>query len=257
MTTAAELTSGECALPLPVRLVSDWHLGHPGSAVTSRATMEPYLEGAGTLVMVGDGREELVQGWQRNADTLWLELIRLCRERGVTFIALTGNHDPGVSEEGWLKLDNGRILVTHGDMIYPTASPWSKELFKKEEEVERFLARHPARTLQERWQNARTIGRLLRPDARMAPSFFGYLKLAFWPPRRLLEVVKVWASFPRASAEFLSAHAPEAQELVCGHFHRAGRFRVGERVIWNTGSRMKYCRPWVLDFDGQSLKRVR
>ena len=121
----AELTTGERELPLPIRLVSDWHLGHPGSRVESIAQVEYLLEGVGTFVMVGDGREELVEGWRARADELWNELQEACRSRGIVCVALTGNHDPGVSSEGWLKLFAGRILVTHGDicLLYTSPSP--------------------------------------------------------------------------------------------------------------------------------------
>lgn len=255
--TLAELTSGTRQLALPIRIVSDWHLGHPGSRLTSIAMIEHLLDGVGTLVMAGDGREELVASWRGLADELWGQLEQGCRNRGVEFIALTGNHDPEVSLEGWLTLDEGRILVTHGDMIYETASPWSKELFAKREEVASFLNTQNCRGLMERWQCALEVGKMLRPCCRFSPSLFGYLaylKLALWPPERLLAIGKVWAGFAREGNCFLNKFAPETETLVCGHFHRPGRFQVGAREVINTGSLMRLSKGLVVDYDGKSLK---
>ena len=252
-TIAAETTSGRCDLPLPIRFVSDWHLGHPASQVHAIAQVRHLLEGAGTLVMVGDGREELVGKWRPQADRLWEELQQLCRAEDVTFLALTGNHDPDVSEEGWLSLSGGRIFVTHGDMIYDTTSPWSKELFAKRGEVTKLLECRRCDNLLARWQRARDIGVMLRPNCKTAPSLLGYLKLALWPPERLVEIAKVWAGFAKEGDRFLERFAPESEMLICGHFHRPGRFRVGSREVWNTGSLMKMSKGLVLTFDGENV----
>lgn len=252
-TTRADFANGPRELPLPVRMVSDWHFGHPGTSIREIAQVDSVLEGAGTLVMVGDGREELVRGWRNEADRLWDELQRTCQAKGVTFLALTGNHDPDASVDGWLKLAGGRILVTHGDMIYDTSSPWSRELFAEREKVRNLLESWECQCLEERWERAREVGRLLRPDGDAPKRFAEYLKMALWPPERLLVVVKVWAGFAAEGNRFLDSFAPECQELVCGHFHRPGRFRVGQRTVWNTGSLMKMCKGLAVDFDGESL----
>ena len=152
-----------------------------------------------------------------------------------------------------MKLDGGRILVTHGDVVYDTASPWSKELFSNREAVQRLLDSRDCSSLEERWLCAREVGVLLRPHCKMAPSLLGYLKLALWPPERLLEIGKVWAGFAQEGDRFLTRFAPEADILVCGHFHRAGRFHVKGREVWNTGSLMKMSKGLCCDFDGQSL----
>ena len=235
-------------------MVSDWHLGHPASQVKNIAQVEPYLDGIGSLVVAGDGREELVEAWREEADRLWSDLQEACEKRGVTFVALTGNHDPGVSSEGWMKLQEGRILVTHGDMIYDTTSPWSKELFAKRDAVNNLLAQRPSSSLAERWQCAREIGLLLRPSTKMAElGLLGYLKLALWPPERLVEIGRVWAGFAREGDRFLERFASESKILICGHFHRAGVFPLGEREVWNMGSLMKMSKSLCVDFDGENL----
>lgn len=256
-TTLAELTTGPRELPLPVRFVSDWHLGHPGSKVSEIAQVEHLLDGAGTVVMVGDGREELAESWMPESDRLWTELQEACEKRGIVFVPLTGNHDPGVSEDGWLKLLEGRILVTHGDMIYDTTAPWSRELFERREEVTTLLKEHPSESLSDRWQCARKVGRLLRPTEKMPENIAGYLKIALWPPERLLEVGKVWAGFAHEGARFLDSFAPETEILICGHFHRPGRFFADERMIWNLGSLMKMSRAFAVDFDGREVMGTR
>ncbi|MDP0492384.1 MAG: hypothetical protein Q7Q71_15155 [Verrucomicrobiota bacterium JB023] len=252
----AELTTGKRELTLPIRMVSDWHLGHPASRLADLSAVGPYLRGAGTLVMVGDGREELVDGWRPRADALWAELQDRCATQGVEFVALTGNHDPDSSEDGWLFLDGRRILVTHGDMVYDTTSPWSRELFKRRTEVLTYLETCPAQTMTDRWQATREIGKILRPEKKMAPNLLIYAKIALWPPERLLEIGKTWAGFVAESGKFLDRFAPEVNDLVCGHFHRPGQFKVGQRTVWNTGSMMKFSRAMVVEYDGKDLRKV-
>jgi predicted phosphodiesterase len=240
-------------LPLPIRIVSDWHFGHPGSRIQSIAQVEAALEGVGTLVVAGDGREELMADWRERGEALWQELVSACRERGIELVALTGNHDPGISGEGWLKLQDGRVLVTHGDMVYDAASPWSRYFFNNRQHVEDYLRENPATNLHERWRNAVAVGRLLRPCGKASPGFFGNLKQALWPPERLLEILKVWSGFVKQGDAFLERFSPKTEVMVCGHFHRPGEFRYGQRRVINTGSLMKFCRGAMVDFDGVEL----
>lgn len=239
---------------MPIRLVSDWHLGHPGSRVREILQIEHLLDGVGTLVMVGDGREELVEAWRERADQLWETLQEACRSRKVRFLALTGNHDPSVSQDGWMKLFRGRVLITHGDMIYETASPWSRELFANREAVRQCLTTNTCHSLTDRWQCAQEVGRLLRPRHQMPRHLLGYLKLALWPPERLLEVGKVWSGFAKETERFTAAFSPESEVVVCGHFHRSGKFQAGERTVWNLGSLMRMSKGLALDIDEDGIR---
>ena len=251
------MTTGFRELPLPIRMTSDWHLGHPGSRIGAISQVEHLLEGINTLVMVGDGREELVKTWRQQADQLWSELQQQCERKGIMFVVLTGNHDPNASGEGWMRLQEGRILVTHGDMIYETSSPWSKELFAKREEVAKLLEVKTCECLEDRWRCAREVGLLLRPHEKMNPDFLSYLKQALWPPERLVEVGKVWAGFAKEGERFLEEFSPESDTLVCGHFHRPGKYQAGAKTVWNTGSAMKMSRGLTIDFDGEALSAER
>lgn len=254
-----EATSGPLELPLPIRIVSDWHLGHPGAAIREIEQIAHELSGVGTLVMAGDGREELMRAWRLQGDKLWTELSERCEAMQIRLVALTGNHDPNVSGEGWLRLDEGRILVTHGDLIYETASPWSRCLFDKREEVESYLASHPADSLFSRWQNAMAVGRILRPSRQQGTSLLAYASQALWPPQRLVAIVAAFRGFVAECGRFLDRYAPEVEVIICGHFHRGGRFSSGGRRVLNTGSLMKFDRGYAVDFDGESLtlRRIR
>lgn len=258
-TLAAEATSGLVELPLPIRVVSDWHLGHPGSAIRSIKQVAHELAGIGTLVMAGDGREALYRSWRQEGDSLWRDLEKVCELQGIKLVALTGNHDPDASGEGWLKLDGGRIFITHGDVVYDTASPWSRHLCEHREAVTDYLMANPPDTLLQRWQNAISVGRMLRPSQSESRHLFHFVKRSLWPPSRLWEIGKAWTGFISESGRFLEQYVPEAEVMICGHFHRGGQFLTGGRRILNTGSQMKFCRGYAVDFDGEELvfRRVR
>ncbi|MEM9080808.1 MAG: metallophosphoesterase [Verrucomicrobiota bacterium] len=254
MKIEVELTSGKREVELPLRIVSDWHMGHPASRVGSVERMFILLEGVGTLIMAGDGREELVVGWRQQADEMWDELLRACEERGIEVISLTGNHDPDVSEEGWLLCDEGRIFVTHGDLFYETASPWSCKLFAFREEVTAMVKEARKETLEDRWRLAVRIGRFLRPAKPLSANLLVQIYKAVWPPDRLLAIRHTWADFPRQACEFVDCYVPGVETVVCGHFHRMGDFRRGGKRVLNLGAMHKFSRAAVVDFDGESLE---
>lgn len=253
-TTKVELRTGTRELRLPIRFVSDWHMGHPASLVQSLGRIEPLLDNIGTLVMVGDGREEIIPGWEDQADSIWEKFEGLCQSKGVDLVAMPGNHDPDVSGDAWMFLRGRDILVTHGDMIFDETAPWSRELFENEEAVTSYLSQANPKTLEDRWKDTQEVGLHLLPKATEKKlSFFGAAKRALWPPRRLLGVMETWRKFVDEGDRFLERFSPSTTTLICGHFHRLGKFDAGSRTIYNLGSLMKFDRGGVIDFDGAQL----
>ncbi len=224
----------------PVRILSDLHLGHPASRISSVEQLRPLLEGVGTVVFNGDTWQELATAFRPRAEGLLSELKQLCASLGVEPVFLSGNHDPGGPGKGWVELAGGRIVVTHGDAVMWGSSPWSREAFARLEQIKALWAEHRAAAESdpgERLQLAREMALLLRaPGIPKGRSIFRRALDAANPPKRAFEILRVWAQQADDAAAFAGHYFPKAEVVVIGHFHHHGIWRKRGRLIINTGA---------------------
>lgn len=238
------------------RILSDLHLGHPASRLSDPGMLEPLLEGIDHLVLAGDVWQQCLAGARREEALRKYEILRnLIREKGVAVEVLRGNHDPDqASGVAWLA--ERAILVTHGDAIYPDASPWSREFPRCRAEVEEIMARYaPFEHLPEACADrAREIALVLKfyPLPKLPPPL-NYFATALWPPGRSFEMLRVWREMGDEAHRFLRRAGRGASVLVCGHFHRAGIWEKEGRLVLNTGAFMRGCQAWAVDWDEEGL----
>ena len=238
----------------PVRVISDLHLGHRVSRIVDVAALRPLLEGAGTVIFNGDTWQELAISFEKRSAGMLQELKELCAEVGCEPVFLSGNHDPGWPGKGWVELAEGKIVVTHGDGILFGGSPWKREVLAGGGMVERAWEKHPGA-----WEDAEIRLRVAREIARQLPSRSHprgrHLLQRAWdavvPPQRGVEMVMAWLSQGREGGKFCDRYFPDAEILVIGHFHWQGCWKVGDRLIINTGSFLPPSRAhWVEWGDG-------
>ena len=241
----------------PLRVVSDLHLGHPNSLIDSVELLRPLLDGARTVVFNGDTCELGCSEWRPRAEQLLEDLRMLCEDLGVRAVFLTGNHDPDISDQGWLDLADGAVMVTHGDLLLPEVVPWSHQFLLKKKEVRALLRRRAAEedSLRDRWQTVQMVEKILGADSDCKPGSKGLVQsLAdLWPPARVLAILRGWATMFGAAEQFVEHYRPEARILVFGHFHRAGVRRRGSRFYCNTGACMREAKQIVIELDGGEL----
>lgn len=223
----------------PLLILSDLHLGHGASKIGAVEELRPLLEGTKTLVLNGDTFEELSSELRPASEVLLGELRQLCAEMGMELVLLSGNHDPGWPGKGWLELAGGKIVVTHGDAVMWEGSPWSREAFARVARLRELWAEHRAanKEVGERLRLARKIALELR--AKVVPkgrSLFRRVLDALNPPRRALEILRVWTFQAQLVVAFGEHYFPQAEVLVVGHFHRKGLWRKRGRVVINTGA---------------------
>lgn len=238
-----------------MRILSDLHLGHSASRIGSVEALRPLVAGAGTLVFNGDTWQELARGYRERSRALLEELRELCREEEVEAVFLSGNHDPGWPGPGWVELAGGRVLVTHGDAILWSGSPWSREAFARVGAVRELWAAHeaagedPAVRLKLAREIAVTLRAAWYPRGR---GFFARLIDAVRPPRRAWEILRVWGCQAGEATRFAERYFPQAEVVVIGHFHHPGVWRRCGRTVINTGA---FVRPhgarWVEWHDGE------
>lgn len=227
----------------PVRVFSDLHLGHPGSRIEAAAELRPLIEGARTVVFNGDTREMRAGRYIPAAERMQEDLTGILDELGVAAHYLTGNHDTEITDVHHLDLCGGRVLVTHGDALFPEVSPWS---CATREGRERLLAEYDRLEAELEDESLEAKLLLTREMCKLTPVFnrkskqgaFGNFRTilnAGWPPRRAWHVLRTWLTHHRMAAQFCGRYRPEAKFFVMGHTHLPGVWKVGERVVINTG----------------------
>ncbi len=227
------------AAPL-LRILSDLHLGDERSSLRDPAQLAPLLEGVGELVLNGDTCD--TQHDLGPAEVAALKEFFTARVPSVTF--LTGNHDPDISAAHELELADGRVWVTHGDVLFDDIAPWSRLRPELARRLALIRPRHPTAD----WTNISTRLPMMREAclklpcehaSRLGGGVLTKLQRAardLFPPNRALAMLRAWAAAPRLAARLAAAQRPAARLIVTGHIHFPGVRRSGGRTVVNTGS---------------------
>lgn len=239
----------------PVLILSDLHLGHKASTLDDVAALEPLLRGAGTLILNGDTWEELAREFRADGLRLWQELQKLCERLNIDLIALPGNHDPNNGSQNYASLAEGKIIVMHGDCIFPEVAPWSRMAILKQEQLHEVIENHPQETIAQRFALARKITQLL------IPSYYAHSKNilariwdAITPPSRALRMLLAWMTMVDQTRRVTARYFPVCEIILCGHFHRSGFWEDGRMLVINSGSFMPPGSPYWCEWSGKHLR---
>lgn len=254
-------------MPTPItRIFSDLHYGDRASALTSLDAIEPLFEGATDIVLNGDTLDTRPSRNPAATVELRAHVQQFFRQRAPAAVWLTGNHDPDISSEHALELAGRAVFVTHGDILFEDLVPWGRDAT--------VLAKHVADELAALTPEARTQLEELLPAYRRAAGAIpqrhqserNRLKYAvsfaadtFWPPLRILRVLRAWRETPARAAALLERHQLPAKFFVMGHTHRLGATTTANGVVvLNTGAFCPPCGGAVVDVtaDRLSLRTV-
>ncbi len=241
---------------LPLRVLSDLHLGHRASRIPNAESLRPLFRGVGTVVFNGDTWEPLAPSWHESSAALLADLKCILKDEGCDSVFLRGNHDPELQGPAHLSLADGRIVITHGDAVLHSSSPWKREILNAPHIIEKIWSEHPdaESNLESRLEIARQIAVQLpsqhHPDDR---TLLARAIDAAFPPKRALAMLDAWAFQGSYGNRFCEAYFPKAEYLIIGHFHRAAIIRKTQRTIINTGSFVIPSKPLYVDWDGASL----
>ena len=236
-----------------IRILSDLHLAHPGSRISDPQQIAPLLDGVGAVVFNGDTIEERMKRFSALGSQHLETLRTMCKERDLDVHLIRGNHAPYTPPLGSLDLCGGQVFVTHGDVIYPDVSPWSRSVASARAALEQIEKDYPPDYRDDLEQSLEVSRRVTmemqvcRPSKRAGLA--GKLKTVLsqaWPPTRPLTILKVWTGAARA-AETLSRYRPEAKVFLVGHTHRTFIHRRAGRVFVNTGAFLPMSSAWAVD----------
>lgn len=235
-------------LPYPIRILSDLHLGNRASQVTSPSSVAPLFEGMATVILNGDTFDIRHPQSAPIPPQPECPFETLAEEAGCQLIKIAGNHDPDCSPIYHLDLMDGRILVTHGDVLYPEIAPWSRFAAQFRAMIETELAElgHPeSHTLEHLLETNKKVAReiLNQPNFYFPTNegFFRHLLRYLWPPFRVFRILDCWRRLPGCAVELAERHRPEATALIMGHTHFPGIWQRRGRTVINTGSFL----PWL------------
>ncbi len=244
-----------------IRIFSDLHFGDPRSTLDNLDALAPLLRDVDEIFLNGDTVDTIAAHTREKLPEVLAFFARADLPRA-TF--LTGNHDPEISARAELDLLDGRVWVTHGDILFDDIAPWSHqapEIRRCLAELSRDLSPAELARLETRYR----LNRLACRDVLEAPHAFkthplaGVVRLfhALFPPHRLLAMLRAWRDTPRLAAALARAHRPRARVVVVGHTHRPGVWREGDITVVNTGS---FARPFggaYVELIGSCVRVVR
>lgn len=225
--------------------------------------MEPLFGDTDLLVFNGDTLETKYADSSRHQFQPVLDpahFLQTVAPFGPKPLLIAGNHDPNISDCQFITLNRGRILITHGDGIFPDIAPWSsvaKELSEATRNREQHSNLHDyLKSLKQASLEAH------RKRVEYDPTFRGKLGIFLhqsWPPHRVLKIFKAWKDMPEAAHQLARRFGLDPEVIIIGHTHNPGIARIESTWIINTGSFLPW--PGALTVDiGQtelSVRRVR
>ena len=249
-----------------VRILSDLHLGHPGTLFSSISEVLPLLEGADLVIFNGDVTEDCSKDLEPKSTAMWNELLEELDARNIRWHRLRGNHDPLTDLPGAFTLDGEKLLITHGDACFEYGSPWSRwlpEIKHRLDAIREDFIRDGLNPLNDRLALAEAWASCFHPPTRHNQSkrrgIFAYIWQAFWPPSVAWRLITHRLRTLPKTSEFLETYAPNTRLLIYGHMHRAGVWKRNGRVLINTGAFQSFAGQLVceLDHTGITVRKVR
>lgn len=236
-------------------ILSDLHLGRPYGSAGEASRLRPLWQGATRLIINGDVAELHHPHYREVAHEQVRRLSELCDQDGVTLTMLSGNHDPFLTERRHLFLENGRVLVTHGDALHPAIAPWSVDAKTIRQAYEQAYAKvHPEH--REKLEEILKVSEVAAMSTFMPENFrdrHGGLTEMLKRPWMIPQILLYWKTIPRLADDFVQAHAPESHFFIFGHTHRHGIWHRDNRVIINTGCFGFPARPLAVVIDHPRL----
>lgn len=230
------------------RILSDLHYGDRASRITTLSMLRPLFDGVDALVLNGDTIDTRPSATPEQTRALRAETEAFFREFAPPTTFLTGNHDPDFAPRHTLDLADGRLFVTHGDIIFEDLVPWGQDA----PEIRRLLDLELARLAPDERDDldarlgvyrrvAAAIPQRHQSERHQVKYAVSFVKDTVWPPLRIVRVLRAWQRAPGLAAALTRRYRPRASFVAIGHIHRPGFWQLPNGItVLNTGA---FCPP--------------
>jgi exonuclease SbcD len=240
----------------PIRILSDLHFGHAASLAREIAQLEPLYDGVRTVVLNGDTVEMRSERCRARTAPLLQELRDFCAAQEASTFFINGNHDPIISTVNHLEIDDGRLLVTHGDSLVHEAKPGAVgHRFRACPEARAVSESEAGETgpLERILSTSKRVARRVDLDRFTIPNgpwgrFSTFMKQT-WPPKRLVRTVSSWKNTPLHAINLVRLYRPETRCVVVGHTHVPGIWHRKGYCVINTGSFLPVLGRLAVDYE--------
>jgi len=240
----------------PIRILSDLHLGHTASLAREISQIEPLFRGVKTVIFNGDTVEMRSERDRELADSRIHAVHEFCAEQDAASFFINGNHDPIISTINHLEIDDGRVLVTHGDVLFHETSPHLRRRFRGSMQARRIddLAPDELAHFEKILSTNKRVTAFHDDYSFSIPEgqwgkFTTFMKQT-WPPRRLVNMVSGWTSTHVNAINLVRVYRPHARVIVVGHTHFPGIWHRHGYTVINTGSYLPVLGRLAVDFEG-------
>jgi predicted phosphodiesterase len=246
----------------PTIILSDLHLGHRASQIRDPEELVPVLKEARSVIFNGDTVEMRTPVDRPVGRHMAAVVARLCHSIGCRATFINGNHDPAVSKVDHLDLMDGKVLVTHGDILFLGVAPWSRQALAYRRIHRRALANlgpDALMSFEKRLLAAKRTSIKLQlleravTEHAKAPKL-GVLVHVFWPPHRPFMILRAWLQTPTLAARLCDLFRPNARYVIVGHTHYPGFWKRGPVTVINTGSYVLHFGALAVLLDGESIE---
>jgi predicted phosphodiesterase len=246
----------------PTIIISDLHLGHRASQIHDPEELAPILKEARSVIFNGDTVEMRTPVDRPVGRHMAAVVARLCHSIGCRATFINGNHDPAVSKVDHLDLMDGRILVTHGDILFLGVAPWSRQALAYRRIHLRALANlgpdalmNFEKLLLAAKRTSIKLQMIERPVTEHAKAAkLRVLIQQFWPPHRPFMILGAWLQTPTLAARLCDLFRPNARYVIVGHTHYPGFWKRGPVTVINTGSYVLHFGALAVLLDGESIE---
>jgi predicted phosphodiesterase len=235
-------------VPEFTRVISDLHYGDRASRAHTLAQLKPLADGVDRLVFNGDTLDTRPGPRPQHTADCRTALLAFAGENVKVSTFLTGNHDPDFSTEHVAVLAGGKVIATHGDIVFDDIVPWGRDAREIRRRIAAALGPLSAAErgdLAKRFAIWRRVAASIPQRHQSEPHGLKYALWfaadTVWPPLRVLRILDSWRIHAPRVAGFARQHWPAARFVIIGHTHRPAIHRFPDGlVVINTGS---FCPP--------------
>jgi UDP-2,3-diacylglucosamine pyrophosphatase LpxH len=241
-------------------ILSDLHLGtHASKAAAMLDDIRSLARQYDRVILNGDTLDRYeTPGCTPDAGQWLRDATEACSSRDGDPVILSGNHDPAISGQQWVYIEETETLVFHGDCVEDCTHPTRK--------VDRILAARLGKHWKQRGGRPENFLELVdfhrrvqaehqieHPSVREPRSTLSYLASVVFPPTKPYHIIRYWQRAPKIAAALGTTFHKPVRNVVFGHTHRAGRWSYNGITVYNTGSFMPMSAPFAISTEHGQL----